>query len=314
MDSSEADQAAAFLAVLETGSFSAAGRKLGRDGSVISRRIATLEARLGIRLLERSTRRVSPTEAGAKFRDRIREAMEMVRTAEDEARAMASSPSGLLRLSLPTTFGRLWIAPRLPEFMAQYPALRIEASYADRYTDLIADGFDVAVRIGEMKDSRLVSKRLAPTHRLICAAPGYFETHPALRDADDLRQHNCLGFTPMSTHPVWHLQRAGKQRAVRVSGNLESDDVTTLVHAAVSGVGVMMATNWLVARELANGQLVQLLPEWTAKGESGVNVVRASVRHAPAKTRVCVDWLSEIFAAPPWEAPTKRPAKKSPVR
>jgi len=310
MDSSEADQAAAFLAVLETGSFSAAGRKLGRDGSIVSRRIAALEARLGIRLLERSTRRVAPTEAGARFRDRIREAMELVRTAEDEARAMASAPSGLLRLSLPTTFGRMWIAPRLAEFMALYPALRIEACYADRYVDLVADGFDVAVRIGEMKDSRLVSKQLAPTHRLICAAPAYLARRPALSDIDDLMHHDCLGFTPMSTHPVWHLQRGGKQRAIRVSGSLESDDVTTLVSAAVAGAGVMMAANWLVARELADGRLIPVLTDWTAKGEMGVNVVRASVRNAPAKTRVFVDWVTAIFSSPPWAVKPRRSVQK----
>lgn len=310
MDSVEADQVAAFLAVTETGSFTAAGRRLLRDGSIISRRIASLEARLGIRLLERSTRRVSPTEAGARFRDRMRDALEMMHAAEDEARALASSPSGLLRLSLPTTFGRMWIAPRLPEFLALYPTLRVEACYGDRYADLVADGFDIAVRIGEMSDSRLVSKRLAPTHRLICAAPAYLARQPPLRQADDLLQHDCLGFTPMSTHPVWHLQRGSKPRAIRVSGRLESDDVTTLVEAAVAGAGVMMAANWLVASELADGRLVQVLPEWTAKGEAGVNVVRASVRHAPAKTRVFSEWITEVFSSPPWEVKDSAPRRK----
>lgn len=310
MDSVEADQAMAFLAVLDTGSFSAAGRKIGRDGSIISRRVAALETRLGTRLLERSTRRVSTTEAGARFRDRMREALDMVHGAEADARAMASTPSGLLRVSLPTTFGRLWIAPRLPEFLSLYPSLRLEACYADRYVDLVADGFDVAIRIGEMQDSRLISKPLAPTHRLVCAAPGYLAHRSALRTADDLLQHDCLGFTPMATYPIWHLERAGKQRAVRVSGRLESDDVMTLVEAAVAGVGVMMAANWLVARELADGRLVKVLPDWMAKGEMGVNVVRASTRHAPAKTRVFIEWITRVFASAPWDREATGPAEK----
>lgn len=300
MDSIEADQTQAFLAVLETGSFSAAGRRLGRDGSVVSRRVAALETRLGIRLLERSTRRVAATEAGSRFRDRIREAMEMVRQAEDEARAMSSSPAGLLRLSLPVAFGRLWVAPRLPEFLDRYPGIRIEASYADRYVDLIAEEFDVGVRLGEMKDSRLVGRQLATTRRLLCAAPSYLAMSPPLRDIDDLPQHECISFTRLATHPVWHLHRHGKERAVRVDGRLAMDDAQAVVQAALGGIGVIMATDWLVGRELAEGRLVQVLTDWEVRGEAGVNVVRASVKHEPAKTRALVEWLAQIFKKPSW--------------
>jgi DNA-binding transcriptional LysR family regulator len=300
MDSVEADQTEAFIAVLETGSFSAAGRRLGRDGSVVSRRVAALEMRLGIRLVERSTRRVAATEAGARFRDRIREAMDLVRYAEDEARAMSFSPTGLLRLSLPVAFGRLWIAPRLPEFLARHPGIRIEASYSDRYVDLIAEEFDAGVRIGEMKDSRLVGRRLAMTQRLICAAPSYLEVRPSLSEADDLSRHECISFTRLATHPVWHLHRDGKGRAIKVSGRLEMDDAQAVVQAALAGVGVIMATDWLVGRELAEGRLVQVLTDWEVRGETGVSVVRASVKHEPAKTRAFVEWIAEIFAKPPW--------------
>ncbi|MCX4163889.1 MULTISPECIES: LysR family transcriptional regulator [Paraburkholderia] len=301
MNSDEADQTEAFLAVVESGSFSAAGRKLGRDGSVISRRIAALEARLGIRLLERSTRRVAPTEAGIRFRARVHEAMDMMRAAEDEARAMAASPTGLLRVSLPLAFGRRWISPRLPEFLARYPALRVEATYTDRYVDLIAEGFDAAVRLGEMKDSRLIGRRIAATRRLICAAPSYLDQRPALNEAEDLLRHDCICFTRLTTHPVWHLQRNGKNRAVRISGRLETDDVEAVVHAALAGMGVIMATDWLVARELADGRLVPVLTDWTVGGEAAVSVVRASVQHEPAKSRAFVDWMVEIFAAVPWQ-------------
>ncbi|MEA3099181.1 LysR family transcriptional regulator [Caballeronia mineralivorans] len=301
MDSVEADQTAAFLAVVELGSFSAAGRKLGRDGSVVSRRVAALEARLGIRLLERSTRRVAPTEAGVRFRDRMRDAMEMVHAAEDEARAMAASPTGLLRLTLPVTFGRMWIASRLPEFLARYPAVRVEALYADRYTDLIAEGFDAGIRLGEMKDSRLIGRRLTMTRRLLCAAPSYLDRRPALREPDDLLRHDCVGFTRLATYPVWHLNRDGKTRTVRITGRLETDDAEAGVQAALAGTGVFMAADWQVARELADGRLVPVLTDWAVSGESGVSVVRPSIQHEPAKTRAFVEWIVGVFANRPWQ-------------
>jgi DNA-binding transcriptional LysR family regulator len=301
MDSVEADQTAAFLAVVEFGSFSAAGRKLGRDGSVVSRRVAALEARLGIRLLERSTRRVAPTEAGVRFRDRMRDAMEMVRAAEDEARAMAASPTGLLRLTLPVTFGRMWIASRLPEFLARYPAVRVEALYADRYTDLIAEGFDAGIRLGEMKDSRLIGRRLAMTRRLLCAAPSYLDRRPALREPDDLLRHDCVGFTRLATYPVWHLSRDGKNRTVRITGRLETDDAEAGVQAALAGTGIFMAADWQVARELADGRLVPVLTDWGVSGESGVSVARPSIQHEPAKTRAFVEWIVGVFANRPWQ-------------
>jgi len=300
MDASQADQVEAFLAVLETGSFTAAGRRLVRDASVVSRRVAALEERLGIRLLERSTRRVSATEAGVRFRDGARQSLDLMHAAESEARHLAAAPSGLLRLALPAAFGRLWIGPRLPGFLARYPDVRVEASYADRYVDIVAEGFDVALRIGEMKDSRLLGKRIAPTRRLICASPAYLGAHGVPGEPEDLRRHACLGFTPMFTHPVWHLRRDRQARAVRVAGPLEADDVQTLVGAAVAGLGIMMAADWLVAGEVASGALVPVLPDWSADGEAGVYLVRASSQLAPAKTRAFHDWIADEFAEIPW--------------
>ncbi|SKB88470.1 LysR family transcriptional regulator [Luteibacter sp. 22Crub2.1] len=308
MDALEADQLLTFLAVVDTGSFTAAARRLERDASVVSRRVAALEARLGIRLLERSTRRVSATEAGMQFRERVRQAMDLVRTAEDEARDFADAPSGLLRVTLAPAFGRMWVAPRLTEFLALHPSVRIEASFSDRYVDMVAEGFDVAVRIGEMKDSRLISQRVAPAGRMICAAPSYLERRPPLTTPDDLTRHDCLGFTPMFTHPVWHLQRGREERAVKVAGRIESDDIHALVSAAVAGAGVLMAADWLVAHELADGRLVPVLDGWRAKGETGIYVIRASTRHAPAKTRAFVEWLAEVLAPAPWGYPVSPPS------
>lgn len=222
------------------------------------------------------------------------------RVSEEAVRAMSSLPSGHLRLSLPVAFGRIWVAPRLPEFLARYPGIRLDVSYADRYVDLIAEGFDAGVRIGEMQDSRLVGRRLATTRRLLCAAPAYLEARPSLTEADDLLQHECTCFTRLATHPVWHLHRDGRSRALKVNSRLEMDDAQAVVQAALAGSGVIMATDWLVGRELAEGRLVHVLPDWQVQGETGVSVVRASIKHEPAKTRAFVEWIAGIFAKPPW--------------
>jgi DNA-binding transcriptional LysR family regulator len=291
----------AFLAVVETGSYAAGARMLGRDASVLSRRIAALEASLGIRLLERSTRRVATTEAGAQYYDKIRQAMRLIRDAEDEARMRAAEPSGLLRLTLPTAFGRRWVAPMLPDFLRLHPAVQIQATYDDRYADLIAEEYDLALRIGQLADSGLVSRRLAPTRRVLCAAPAFLLENAPLRHPDDLRRTDCLTFTPMSTHPVWHFAQGEQLAAVRVTGRMASDDIDTLIAAALAGCGVLMAADWLVAEELRDGRLVELLPDWQTCGEDGVFLLRPSRVHAPAKVRVFGDWLAQRLALPPWQ-------------
>jgi DNA-binding transcriptional LysR family regulator len=290
----------AFLAVVETGSFTGGARAIGRDASVVSRHVAALETRLGIRLLERSTRRVATTEAGALYYAKISQAMQLINAAEKEAQTLASAPSGLLRIALPTAFGRRWIAPLLPAFLKLHPAVQIVSSYADRYVDLIAEQVDVAVRIGDMTDSRLFRRLLAPTRRVLCAAPAYLRDVAPLQQLDDLRRVDCLMFTPMSTHPVWHFARARQTRAVHVTGRMASDDIDSLIDAALAGCGVLMAADWLVADELADGRLIEVLPDWHPAGESGVYLMRPSRDHESAKVRVFSAWLTSQFATPSW--------------
>lgn len=291
----------AFVTVMEQGSFAAAGRTLSRDPSVLSRHVAALERQLGIRLLERSTRRVSATATGARYYDKVSEALRLLREAEHEARATAETPSGLLRVTLPTAFGRRWVAPALPLFLQQYPEVRIDATLSDRHADLIDDGFDVAIRIGTMPDSQLVSRQLAPTRRVLCAAPAYLSRVAPLRRPEDLQRVNCLLFTPMASHPVWHFQQNGMHRAVRVDGQLATDDIDTLIGAAVAGAGVLVAADWLVADELDQGRLVEVLDDWQVQGEAGVFLVRASKLHEAARTRVFCDWIIDHLAAIPWQ-------------
>lgn len=309
MNGTESDEIGALLAVLETGSFTAAGRQLGRDSSVISRRLKALETRLGTRLVERSTRRLSPTEAGLRLRERVQEAMQLIRAGEEEARSLAATPTGLLRLSLPAGFGRRWIAPRLPAFLARYPSLDVEASFTDRFVDLIAERFDAGVRIGRLEDSRLVARRVLGMRRLLCASPDYLAAHAPIRHPRDLPLHACIGFTPMATHPVWHLSRRGERLAVRTRSRLATDDIDAARHAALQGTGVAFSADWIVADALRDGSLVAVLPGWEVAGDEVMHVVRASAQHTPAKVRAFIDWMSEAFATAPW-AGAARPQRR----
>ena len=299
------EEMAALAAVAEQGSFAKAAESLRRDATVLTRRIQALERRLGVRLLERTTRRVTLTEAGARFLARTQDAMAMLMEAQNEASAAATGePSGTLRLALPGTFGRRWIAPYLSEFLTRYPQVRIHAEFSNRFVDLIGEGFDAAVRLGELSDSSLVARRIADRRRLLCASPAYLERRGTPARPEDLRDHACLGFTGFSFHPDWTFtDREGQRVTVRIQGPLVADDAETLVPAGVSGLGIMMCTDWLVGRELADGTLVPLLSEWVMEGEAGVYAIIPSRGLQPAKTRAFVDWIAARFApVPPWRS------------
>ena len=293
-------QREAFLAVVRAGSFSAGARELGRDVSVISRRIAALEKRLGIRLIERTTRRIRPTEEGQRYRHKIELADELLREAEEEARALAARPAGTIRLTVPASFGRSWVAQALPGFLQAYPDIRLVLNCSDRYVDLLGDNFDMAIRIGILADSRLIARKLADTRRLLCVAADYQQRHPALVHPHDLRQHDCLGFTPMHSWPEWRLEKQGQPIAVPVQTSFESDEMDALIWAAKAGHGVLLAANWLVQQELTEGSLVQILPDWQAIGEDGVWLMKPSSQLQSAKITALTEWLVAWFAVKRW--------------
>ncbi|KHJ67277.1 LysR family transcriptional regulator [Pantoea rodasii] len=293
-------QREAFLAVVRAGSFSAGARALGRDVSVVSRRIAALEKRLGIRLIERTTRRIRPTEEGQRYRQKIELADELLCEAEEEARRLAVRPAGTIRVAMPAAFGRCWVSPALPEFLQAYPDIRLWLNCSDHYVDLLGDNLDMAIRIGVMADSRLIARKLADTCRVLCVAPDYLAQHPPLLKPRDLREHDCLGFTPMHSWPEWRLVKEGQQVSVPVKTRYESDDIDTLKEAAKAGLGVLMAANWLVQKELAEGSLVTVMTDWQPAGEDGVWLVKPSSQLQSAKISALTDWLVKWFAVPRW--------------
>jgi DNA-binding transcriptional LysR family regulator len=301
---SDLDELVAFVAVATTGSFTRAAMQQGRDATALSRRVSSLEQRLGVRLFERTTRRVALTEAGAALFARVGPNVSAISEAEAEAASHASGePRGTLRISLPSTFGRLWIAPILPAFAAQYPKLKLKLEFSNSFVDLIALGFDAAVRIGSLPDSTLVARRLAGHRRLLCAAPGYLEKHGAPMHPTDLNRHVCLGFTGFNSYPDWNLESSGgsDRVSVRIDSPYVSNDAEALISAAVSGAGIMMCTDWLIGRELKSGALVPVLSQWSPLDEGAIYVVVPSGRHLSQKSRVFIDWLSTRFdAGPPW--------------
>ncbi|MER9079395.1 LysR family transcriptional regulator [Mesorhizobium sp. M0895] len=295
---------AAFAAIAEARSFTKAAARIGRDATILSRRLASLEERLGVRLLHRTTRSVSLTEAGSEFLVRIR----AILAAVDEAEAVASAhagggPRGVLRLALPGSFGRMWIGPLLPQFLAEFPDVRIEAEFSNRFVDLVAENFDVAVRLGALEDSRLVARKVATRRRLLCAAPSYLARRGTPAAPEALLEHSCLGFSGFQTFPAWEMtDTTGRRVSIEVSGPLVTDDAEVLVEAAVQGVGLMMSTDWLVGRELADGRLVPVLEDWTLADEGAVYVVMPSAKGQAAKTRAFADWIDKRFApVPPWQ-------------
>lgn len=294
---------AAFAAIAEARSFTKAAARIGRDATILSRRLASLEERLGVRLLHRTTRSVSLTEAGSEFLVRVRAILAAVDEAEAAASAHAGGgPRGVLRLALPGSFGRMWIAPLLPQFLAEFPDVRIEAEFSNRFVDLVAENFDVAVRLGALEDSRLVARKVATRRRLLCAAPSYLARRGTPTAPEALLEHSCLGFSGFQTFPAWEMtDSTGRRVSVEVSGPLVTDDAEVLVEAAVQGVGLMMSTDWLVGRELADGRLVPVLEDWTLADEGAVYVVMPSAKGQAAKTRAFADWIGKRFApVPPW--------------
>lgn len=298
----------AFVRVAETLSFTQAGRLLELDGSVVARRIASLEKRLGVRLLERTTRRMTLTEAGDAYLRRMLPAIEELVVAEAETREHGHRPTGLLRVAAPATFGRRWIGPLLPIFIAAQPDIALDVRFADRYVDLVAERFDCAIRLGALAESGLVARRVRGYVRGLYASPRYLERHGIPRRPDDLAAHAGLSFAGFERPSRWTLVRGRRSATVELPMRMVSDDSSVLVDAAVAHAGVVVATDWLVHRELIERSLVRVLPEWTVGVPGAVHLVMPSTRFVPGKTRVFADWIVDsLRALPAWGMAVEMP-------
>lgn len=301
LDNAHSDEIAAFLAVAAQGSFVAAGRFLERHPTVISKRVAAMEKRLGVRLIERSTRQVRITTVGEKLQQRLRAALDMIAEAEQQAISGATEVRGVLRLALPAAMGRLCIGPLLADFLQQYPQVSIVADYSERLVDIIEEGFDIAIRIGELEDNRLIAKKLCDHRRILCASPGYLERHGTPTTPQQLGEHNCLRFSGLASFPQWRLYAEGRQHTLTPKGNLTANDSESLLAAARSDAGILGAGEWLMSRDIAAGRLVRVLPEWQLDPTGGVFLVRPSARFPAATVLAFKQWIESRFTpAPPW--------------
>ena len=301
LESSDIDELAALMAIARMGSFVAAGRELERHATIISKRLAALEKRLGIRLIERTTRRVRLTEAGLRLVDKLLAASGLIAEAQQEAAEGAMELRGRLRLAFPGAMGRIWLASLLPDFLARYPRLEMEVDYTDRYVDLVGEGYDATIRIGSLTDSRLMVRRLADHQRILCASPAYIARFGLPAIPSDLRAHQCLEFTGFASFPDWNLSNGTRRETIEARGPLRSNDAAALLEAAKAGTGILGAGEWLMARDVAAGNLVRILPQWSFDADGGIYIVRPSTQFASARSEAFVSWAVEQFShGPPW--------------
>jgi len=292
--------------VVDGGSFSAAGRALGLAPSSVARGIAGLEEDLGIRLLNRTTRKLSLTEAGRLYLERARHILSDVEDARLSVSQLEADPRGTLRLNVPTAFGRIHIVPMLPAFLDQYPGLSIDLTLTDAFVDLVEDGIDLAVRVGEMKDSSLVARKLAPNNRVLCASPGYFDQRGRPTAPDDLKHHNCLIYKRGNDRAVWHFRdQTGDIHDVSAKGDFQTNNTEALHAIILDGQGVTILPTWLVGNDIAEGRLETIFDDYTASPtalDTGIYAVFPYNRHLSPKVRAFVDALVERFTpTPPWE-------------
>lgn len=294
-DASRMDELSALAAVAKAGSFIAAGQMLERHASIVSKRIAALERRLGVRLIERTTRQLRLTDAGRQLAEKLGAAADLILDAERQASLGAVVLRGNLRVALPAAMGRLWLAPLLPSFMQRYPELHVEVNYSESYVDLVAEGYDVALRVGTLKDSRLLAQRLGQHQRILCASPAYLAQHGMPAHPSELAEHNCLEFEGFASFPNWRLSDGVRTEVVSARGSMRSNDNSALLEAARAGIGILGTGEWLVTRDIADGTLVRVLPDWAFDVDGGIYLVRPSAQHAPARTDAFIQWMREQF-------------------
>jgi len=293
-----------YCAVVEAASFTAAARRLRLSRAVVTKHVASLEDRLHVRLLERTTRKLSITEAGGRYYERCAQILAEVEEAEREAQHATAVPRGILRVSAPHHFATAHIAPYLGEFRLRYPEVELDISLNDRFVDLIDEGFDLAVRIADaLAESSLVARRLAPCRFVVCGAPDYFKRNGEPQVPDDLAQRPCLGYTLSPRERSWVFACPHDQRhVVTVNGPLRSNSGDLLRTAAVNGVGMALMPTFLASGDLEAGRLKAVLTDYRLQ-EYGIYAVYPSRKHLSAKVKAFVDFLAEKYGPEPyWDA------------
>lgn len=285
-----------FNKVVEERSFVRAAKRLGISTSAASRQVAQLEQHLGVRLLQRTTRRLSATESGRTFYDRSVQLVAGIEEAEQSATAGAAMPRGTIKLTCPITFGLSYVAPAIGVFLARHRQVQFDVSLTDRPVDLVEESYDLAIRIGGLIGQNLIARKLGEIRFVACASPAYLAEHGTPRKPEDLAVHDCLSYEYLPARNQWQFRdRQGRARKVRLTGSVNANNADLLAAVAAEGIGVALAPDFVVRRELEAGRLVPLLKGFMPK-PSAVYAVYPSRRYLSAKVRAFVDFLVERFA------------------
>lgn len=285
----------AFVAVAQLGSFVKAADKLGLSKAMVSRHVSELEARLGVRLMQRSTRRLSLSDAGAEYLQRCVQILAELADANAAVSAGAVQAQGLLKITAPLTFGIRHLAPLWGEFLRVHPQVALEVNLNDRVVDLIEEGYDLAVRIGRLEPSTLVARRIASARLLLCASPRYLRQAAPIRELADLAQHDVIAYSYLATGEQWQFSGPEGARSITVHPRLRSNSGDTCRAAALADQGVVFQPGFLVGEDLKAGRLVQILPQYEGP-ELDISVVYASRQHLSHKVRAMVEFLATAFA------------------
>ncbi len=285
----------AFRAVAELGNLTAAAKRLNLSKSVVSKQIAALEQHLGVRLLNRTTRRVRLTDAGQHYHERCAHILGELEDLEGAMQAVHEQPTGQLRVTVPVSFGQRHLAPLLPGFLAAYPGINVDITLDDRHIDLVAAGMDAAVRISELGDSSLIARRLGACEGWIAAAPDYLARNGTPLEPQDLAHHNCLVYAYAPHASEWAFTDAARRpQRVAVSGNLRANNGETLIQAAVQGTGIIRVPDFLAADAVDDGRLERVLSAY-GTDNPGIYIVYPYTRHVSARLRAFIDYLSNAF-------------------
>jgi len=292
-----------FVAVVREGGFSAAADALGISKSAVSKRITQLEEQLGVRLLHRTTRKLSLTEAGKRYFEHAAQSLLAAQHAEDAVAELQGEPKGKLRVNAPMSFGRLHVAALMPKFLARYPEITVDLVVDDRVVDIIAAGVDVAIRVGHLPDSSLVARKLAPCRHALCASPDYLSRHGSPASPDDLSQHNCILFSYASRVHEWRLINECGATTVKVSGRYQVNNSEVLLTALRDGTGIGRLPTFVAGPDIKKGNLVELLGSY----HFPVDMIYAVVperEYMPAKTRAFVAFVIEYLGGeqPYWDS------------
>jgi DNA-binding transcriptional LysR family regulator len=289
---------AVFAKVVESSSFAAAARHFAMSPAMVSKHIHTLEERLGVRLLNRTTRRVSATEVGQNYYERCLRILNELEDAERAAGDLEAAPRGLLRVTSSVSFGAHQLAPAIADYLVAYPNVSIDLSLHDNYVDLLEERIDLAIRLGQLSDSSLIAKKLYAVEMVLCASPGYLAANGTPQTPRDLSKHNCLIYTYAAPRMWTFTDPDGKAEVIRVSGRLSANSGDPLLELALKDTGILLSPDYLVADGLSAGRLIRLLPDYKTQ-ETPVYAVYPHSHFLPAKTRTFIDFLAARFAHRP---------------